>query len=266
MPKPATTRLGLPQYEDSEVASFSAQVNAISKALDLEVSIFLKGKFSARPAAGIEGRYYLAEDGVKSGCSEGDLYYDTGTAWVGPRNSPTQGPLGGMMDYPLATDPVDPDGTTRWMIANGRAISRVTYKVLFEKINAEGLLKTWGEGNGSTTFNIPNTIGAVAVHPGGSGVTLGVKGGEQTHKLTEAELAAHSHGGATGGTNLYLPDESAGHLHEGAAQSYGAQPGYTATDNILFQGHSHAISSAGGGTAHNNMQPYLGLYKLIRVL
>lgn len=249
MPAP-TTRLGLAQYADTEAASFSAQINAISTVIDAKACIFLKGTFAGRPAAGIEGRYYLAENGTLSGCSEGDLYYDTGTVWVGPRNMlPSGPPLGGMMDHSLNADPVDPDGVTRWMIANGRALLRATYAALFAKYSAIGL-SVWGAGNGSTTFNIPNMPGKIAVHPGGSGVTtVGSTGGEQTHTLTTAEVAAHEH--VIQMTNGF--EAGSGQFH------------VAVQEGVLVSNFQNTQATGGGGT-HNNMQPYVGMYKIIRVL
>jgi microcystin-dependent protein len=53
--------------------------------------------------------------------------------------------------YIASTDPVDPDGITRWLVCDGRPISRVTYVTLFDLIGTE-----YGSGDGSTTFNIPD--------------------------------------------------------------------------------------------------------------
>jgi len=44
-----------------------------------------------------------------------------------------------------------PDG---WLKANGAAVSRTTYSTLFAAIGT-----TWGAGNGSTTFNLPDLRG-----------------------------------------------------------------------------------------------------------
>lgn len=133
MPKFPTTRLGVPRYEDSENASFSAQVNAISEAIDAKAMGFVADTFAKRPVAGINGRYFLATDGKLSGTTEGDLYFDNGTGWSGPRNLITSLPIGSLMDSSLAGDPVDPDGTTRWLVADGRAVNRTTYATLFAK-------------------------------------------------------------------------------------------------------------------------------------
>ena len=45
-----------------------------------------------------------------------------------------------------------PDG---WLLCDGSAISRTTYADLFAAIGT-----TYGVGNGSTTFNIPDSVGA----------------------------------------------------------------------------------------------------------
>jgi microcystin-dependent protein len=281
MPKPATTRLGLPQYEDSENASFSAQVNAVSAAIDAKACIFVKGTFAARGAPGIVGRYYLAEDGTKAGCKEGDLYYDTGTEWVGPRNFVTGPPLGSMMDYSLSGDPVDGDGVTRWLVADGRAISRATYAAFFAAIQAAGLLATWGEGNGTTTFNIPDMRERVALGAGlgtggsgGSGPGLGSQGGEWKHTLTVGEMPAHGHGITDPGHKHPMAHED----NSGAQISYVPGGSGGQTGSLGHEGYNNGfivtqiattgvtVNGAGGGAAHANVQPFTALNKIIRVL
>lgn len=55
-------------------------------------------------------------------------------------------PVGRMCGY--VTGAADPPG---WMVCDGRAISRVEFRRLFSIIGT-----TFGTGDGSTTFNIPN--------------------------------------------------------------------------------------------------------------
>ena len=49
------------------------------------------------------------------------------------------------------------DAPANWLVADGRAVSRTTYSDLFEQIGT-----TYGAGNGSSTFNLPNLMGRVA--------------------------------------------------------------------------------------------------------
>ena len=43
-----------------------------------------------------------------------------------------------------------------WLECNGQAVSRTTYKPLFDKFNSQSLLSVYGVGNNSTTFNVPD--------------------------------------------------------------------------------------------------------------
>ena len=75
-------------------------------------------------------------------------------AWTEMINSGTAAsygnPTGTFIYWPGKTPPAG------WLICNGAEISRETYRALFEVIGT-----TWGEGNGSTTFNLPNAIDRV---------------------------------------------------------------------------------------------------------
>jgi hypothetical protein len=54
-------------------------------------------------------------------------------------------PPGTIMDFGMATEPVG------WITCDGQAVSRTTFAALFAAIGT-----TWGAGDGSTTFNVPN--------------------------------------------------------------------------------------------------------------
>jgi microcystin-dependent protein len=130
----------------------------------------------------------------------------------------------------------------------GQAVSRTTYALLF---NAIGVL--YGAGDGSTTFNIPNLIGRIAIGAAGSSggqfYTVGATGGEASHVLTVDEMPAHSHKTTTD-TNAKAVSTTTG----GATQSYDntASGGYVR--NALLS--DNDTGSAGSGSAHNNMPPY----------
>jgi microcystin-dependent protein len=120
-----------------------------------------------------------------------------------------------------------------WLACEGQAVSRVQYPALFAEIGT-----TWGVGNGSTTFNLPDYRERVPVGAG-AGTALGSKGGEATHKLTVGELAKHSH-------------TSTGYFHgigtDGSIQNAGGGT-YPFDSNM-------ATAEEGGGEPHNNLQPY----------
>src|ERR1700746_593909 len=95
-------------------------------------------------------------------------------------------PIGVIVPYTSTTAP------PTWMICDGSAISRATYPALFAICGT-----TFGAGDGSTTFNLPDLRGRVGVGAGqGASLSnrlLAAIGGEEAHVLTVAELASHTH-------------------------------------------------------------------------
>jgi microcystin-dependent protein len=138
---------------------------------------------------------------------------------------------GFMQPYAVATPP------TGWLYADGSVISRTTFAALFNTIGT-----TFGAGNGTTTFNIPDMRGRI---PGGydasnttnrltstvtggiSAATLGNTGGVQDHTLATTQLPAHGHG-VTDGTHSHGINDG-GHAH-----GY-SDPGHTHTTNASSQ-------------------------------
>lgn len=107
-------------------------------------------------------------------------------------------PAGMISQFAGATAP------TGWTICDGAAISRTTYATLFAVIGT-----TYGAGDGSTTFNIPNLQNRIPVGKGsGTFAALNAQGGSETVALTAAQLPSHTHSGTTG-------DQSQDHSHSG---------------------------------------------------
>ena len=152
---------------------------------------------------------------------------------------------------------------TGWLLCHGQAISRTTYAALFAVVGT-----TYGVGDGSTTFNLPDLRGRVAAgkddmggsaanrltntgtgNPGIDGDTLGAAGGVDRHTLTEAQMPAHTHLTA------------AGTISDGAAgwSTIGAAGGGTNVVNT-----AEATQSAGSGNAHPNAQPTIVLNYIIK--
>lgn len=132
-------------------------------------------------------------------------------------------PTGTIFAYGGSSAPTD------WLLCNGAAIDRTTYADLFAIIGT-----SYGVGDGSTTFNVPDLLGRTIVGAGsGSGLTTrarGDEGGEETHQLTIAEMPAHTH--SAHGT-------SAGSSHTSS----------TGANNTV-------TGSTGGDGAHENMPPF----------
>lgn len=95
-----------------------------------------------------------------------------------------------------------------WLLCYGQAISRTTYANLFSAIST-----TYGPGNGTTTFNVPDLRGRAVAgrddmggaaagrltnsgtgNPGINGSALGAAGGVDRYTLTTTQLAIHAHG------------------------------------------------------------------------
>lgn len=219
----ATARLGLPYAVLNDAADISNVAQPLAEALDPatgpNVAFFNMGTSLPEPDS---CRFFL-------NTSTGSFYVSDGTSWYEMATNGGASPVGAIHQYAGATDPVDQSGAARWMICDGRAISRTTYATLFAQLGT-----TYGAGDGSTTFNIPDGMGRVMVGAGqGSGLTnrlRGFKAGEESHALSVAEMPAHNHGGATGAMSA-----NAAHNHGGATANSGslahAHSGTTGTEN-----------------------------------
>ena len=130
---------------------------------------------------------------------------------------------------------------TGWLLCDGSAVSRTTYAALFAIIGT-----TYGSGDGSTTFNLPDLRTRVPAGYKSGDVnfgTIGGVGGEATHVLTTNEMPSHNHSyGATGSQN-----------NVAGGGPFTFQPTGSGT-----------TGSAGGGAAHNNLQPYITINFIIK--
>lgn len=154
-----------------------------------------------------------------------------------------------------------------WLLCNGQTISRTTYDKLFAIIGT-----VYGNGDGSTTFNLPNLVGRVVVGLDGSQTefnSIGETGGTKTHTLTSNEMPSHNHTiNDPGHTHSYGDSYRTG--NQSTDNAFGtetaANEGFT-TETKTTGGSTTGIiiNSTGGGQAHNNLQPYFVLNYIIKV-
>lgn len=170
-------------------------------------------------------------------------------------------PVGGALAYYGSAAP-----NSAFVLPYGQAISRTTYATLFTLIST-----TFGSGDGSTTFNVPDlrgrfmagadAMGGIAANRItstylGAAATVGNAGGAQSHTLTTAQLPAHTHANS-------LNDPGHGHTHNaitGGGSTTGGGgfviPGGTgATINANTTGITITNASAGSGDAHPILPP-----------
>jgi microcystin-dependent protein len=187
-------------------------------------------------------------------------------------------PVGVMMDFGGTSAP------TGFLVCDGTAVSRTTYSALFTAIGT-----TWGSGDGSTTFNVPDMRRRTAIGSGGTATdgpanTVGSTGGAQTKTLSTAELPAHSHSIFDAGHSHSVSDP--GHSHSAnisvgssgtggglgvATPSAGEVPTSRINVNaagtgigIVVAGTGISIANTGSGTAFGLMQPSAVVTKIIR--
>jgi microcystin-dependent protein len=200
-------------------------------------------------------------------------------------------PTGSLVMWPSSVIPTD------WKLCNGDAISRTTFATLYSLIGT-----TFGVGDGTTTFNLPNyknrmPYGADTVAVGATGGSANAIVVSHTHTgTTDLPNQGHTHAfsGTTGG-------QSAGHNHSaldpaggtyqnvgglfGSDYNFGAygstangtyvtgpnsvdhNHAFSGTTGDISQGHVHPFTTASAGSSgtNANLPPYLGINFIIKI-
>jgi len=147
---------------------------------------------------------------------------------------------GAILMWPTASAP------SGYLLCDGTAVSRTTYATLFALFGT-----TFGSGDGSTTFNLPNYTNRMPY-----GTTIGATGGSadaivvsHTHTLTDP---THTHS--------YAARPSAG----GNQAFGGGNFSQDATGTTAAASTGISINTAGSSGTNANLPPYLGINFIIK--
>jgi microcystin-dependent protein len=176
-------------------------------------------------------------------------------------------PVGAVMPFAGATAP------SGWLFCYGQAVSRSVYARLFTAIST-----TYGTGDGSSTFNLPDMRGRVIAGQddmGGTsanrltgvsgsldGDTLGAAGGAETVTIAQANLPAVTLSVTATGSSTTETFTAGGGTEKiiKATSDNGAASG-TGTGSASVSGTTSAL---GSGTALHNVQPTIALNYVIK--
>lgn len=175
-------------------------------------------------------------------------------------------PIGSVLSFAGSTAP------TGWMLCYGQTVSRITYATLFSTIGT-----SFGVGDGSTTFNLPDCRGRIEAGKNDMGGTdssrlsffgalantIGGVFGAATHVLTWGQMPIHNHG-------VNDPGHSHGGVQNGT-QSTGRSTSLDQPPAVFSYGSTQvsttgiSLQIAGNDEQHNNTQPTIIFNKIIKV-
>lgn len=174
-------------------------------------------------------------------------------------------PVGTVLDYAGATEP------TGYLFCYGQAVSRTTYAALFAALST-----TYGTGNGTTTFNLPDlrgrvcggkdNMGGVAANNLDSATTLGGAQGTKTHTLTIAQLPVVTPAGTVAAPTITAKVDGSIRIPN-TGSTFDPVVGSGGSNNttaITASAPAFTGTPFGSGNAHPIVQPTMILNKIIK--
>lgn len=172
-------------------------------------------------------------------------------------------PAGALMPFAGSVAPVG------WLLCDGQAVSRTAYAALFAAIGT-----TYGAGDGSTTFNLPNVKGRIIVGQDTGQAEFATRGGiggakghyhnvnvntdtrdtNHAHNVvarnadTGANIQNHAHGFTTSEPSHGQVFTTQGHVHTGGSRQVSESP----TAGGFGGGHWHTGNTGGVDTLHGH--------------
>lgn len=145
------------------------------------------------------------------------------------------GPIGSVMLWAASGPP------TGWLICNGQEVSRGLFNELFSLIGT-----TYGAGNGSSTFNLPNLASRIPVGLDSNDSdfnTLGKTGGQKTVALTTNQMPSHNHSGNTSTDGNHNHSASTGTAGE---HGHNSSIGNSSPGTNSAESHTHGFTAVRG--------------------
>jgi len=278
----SSTAYTVASYEGFDtLAHLNGQVIAFTPHVTNGATVTLNvDSLGARPLRSAPGAELLAGT-IIQGTPYVAVYNNADAAFYlrGFFGSPYNVPLGAGMDYWLPTAP-----NSSFVFPVGQAISRVTYAALFSQMGT-----TYGPGDGSTTFNLPDKTGRVSAmkeavatrltsgYFGGNSTVMGAVGGNESHLLTTGEMPSHQHA-------VYLKDPGHNHTYNnvynssvlsggGAYQTGNPTVSNTSTSttgitigSVNGTANDNQTAPAGSGNAYPIVQPTIVCNYIIRII
>lgn len=149
-----------------------------------------------------------------------------------------------------------------YLLCDGSAVSRTTYAALFAVVGT-----TYGAGNGTTTFNVPDLKGKMVAGYKSSETefnALGKTGGSKT------STAPHDHGHAHDAVAVFGTSDAA-HTHyiggatgEGSAAPQNSGGGTGRASSTWAPSTASAAGASSTAATSGNLTPYMALNYIIR--
>lgn len=226
-----------------------------------------------RSATGVE----LLAGVLVQGTPYAALYNSSNNEFIlhGFFNNPYTVPIGSSVDFWGSTAP-----NSSFVLMYGQAISRSTYATLFSLLST-----TYGSGDGSTTFNIPDLRGRViagkddmggsaASRLTGTGITsggattLGGSGGGETKTLATANLPAYTPSGSISiAAHTVINHAATSATLAAGLDLFGNSIGSTQNQSLVIDSQTFTGTAQGGtSTPFSLLQPTIIANKLMRII
>jgi len=237
-------------YCDGSTGFYSAQTGSagnflINGNLSVTGNQVDVGSFSAT-SMGISGAVTFATIPTAPTATTGDNSNNLATTAFVQSNA---GISGSILMWPTSTAPAG------YLLCNGSAVSRTTYSTLFSILGT-----TFGSGNGSTTFNLPNYADNMPIGVGTIATAVGITGGSK-----DAIVVSHTHTASVTDPGHFhvFPYASTGNgTYAGAG---GGNPsGGASNTNSAVTGITVSNSTTGSSGTNANLPPYLGINFIIK--